>query len=249
MKAISADTGISWSDLDKMHIAHHATQRHKRYFTPFAFNDKQLARVIALATWRRSHGGNPPMPENISYLELRELAHRRTNELRAKDISHMPAHAQAKLERMHVALQTAGGFMELQAQIAYRSWRLGQHSTTIAEALNCTPQQVRVNLARLKKIARQLGFDAPVTAAPGSVAKQTRAHKRNGRIHWSPAMLDKAQRMRKAGRTLQAIADALGLPTPQAVSCKLNGASRRNQHGPSHCSAGRCTYQYCLARH
>jgi hypothetical protein len=222
-KAMTADTHIAWSDFDKMHIAHHVEQRCKRHIAPFAFSNTKLARTIALATWQRSNGGQKPMPEDISYLELRAMAHATTNKRRAKDISHMPERQQAILERMHIALHTAGGFMELMSQIAYRSWRLGQESVVIAEALNCTPPQVRHILVRLKKVARKLGFDAPVTAAPGSIVKPKRSC---GRFKWTERLVQRAQALRAAGSTLAAIAHALGAGRPQCVRQKLLAAKQ-----------------------
>jgi hypothetical protein len=249
-RMVSAESHISFGDRHAMHFDRHASRRAKRYIPPFGFDNKKLARVLAIAAWRRSHGGVVPCPENISFLQLRTMSHKRSNELRSEDVSHLTAKQRAIRERMYVSIDAAGGYLELITRISYLSWRLGYESTRVAEAcIGCTPQQVRIILCRLSKIARSLGYDAPVTAAPGSIAKEPRARKRNGRFRWSSAMLDKARRMRKAGSTLQAIADALGLATCQQVSCKLHAKPRTQQRRPRcNTRTARCTVLPTLCR-
>jgi hypothetical protein len=57
------------------------------------------------------------------------------------------------------AVKRAGGYLELQAAIAFWAWRLGQESPTIATGVGLTPTNVRQALCRMKRIAFTLGFD------------------------------------------------------------------------------------------
>jgi hypothetical protein len=199
---VSADTHIAFSDFDKMHVNQRSTQRFSHHIPPFAYNDKQLARVLSVATWRWIKG-RQPMPEAISFLELRAMSHKRTNKLRAQDVSQFTAKTQAIRDRMYASMDSAGGYMELIARVAYLSWRMGYESPQVAEACyGCSPQQVRIIIYRLKLVARSLGFDAPITASPGSIVKKKR------RKQW-PEMIEQAQQMRAVGKKAKTIAGVL----------------------------------------
>jgi hypothetical protein len=67
---------------------------------------------------------------------------------------------QREMNIMHIqAIVRAGSYLALQSSIAYKRWRLGEDSVTIAEELGLSPAAVRIGLVRLRDIAKKLGFD------------------------------------------------------------------------------------------
>jgi hypothetical protein len=87
---------------------------------------------------------------------------------------------QHEIQASHkAAVRRAGGYLELQAAIAYRSWRLGQSSPIVAESVGMTAWAVRAVLNRLRVAARELGYD---TGRAGHSAGKKRA-KKNRAIH------------------------------------------------------------------
>jgi hypothetical protein len=158
--AVTKESGITFSDKERMHIERHTTRRHKRYIPSFATDPAKLRKVITLAAWRYAHG-RKPFPETLSLRELVRLTDKKFARDDAREISKSACeqehliHARYKLVNN---LQGKGGWLKVKAAVAYRSWLLGQNSCEVAAQLCMSPQQVRIMLWRLCEIAEELGF-------------------------------------------------------------------------------------------
>jgi hypothetical protein len=153
----SVETSIAISDYkNSMHTESHAPKP-RGWTAPFALNDAQLQKVLLLRAWRYVHGA-APFPENVNREKINRAATAKAR--KGHPIRKSASVIQHEMQARHkAAIQRAGGFMELWAAVAYRSWRLNEDSVAIAEALGITPWCVRVQLWRLREAAKQLGFD------------------------------------------------------------------------------------------
>jgi hypothetical protein len=153
VKAVTAASGIAFSDFGRMHMGYRKPLAFRAQFIPaFATDDKKFARVLGVAGWRYVHGcgcGKPQFPEGISLQELEALTTKKFGRHKGPG---------KQIDR-HRFVYENGGYMRVHAALAFRSWRLGQTSPEIAEALRMTPQQVRITLHRLNRIARGLGYE------------------------------------------------------------------------------------------
>src|SRR5258707_291666 len=125
---------------------------------PFALNNKQVQRVLLVRAWRYVHGGVMPLPENVSREHLNQAA---TAKVRAGNrISKDAPAIQHELVQTHrAAVRRAGGYLQLQAAIVFRAWRLRMDSVAVAESLSITPYHVRITLCRIRAVAKELGFE------------------------------------------------------------------------------------------
>jgi hypothetical protein len=152
---VSATTGIAFSDYGRMHTESRAQQF--AWVPPFANDAKQLQQVLLRRAWRFLHS-DAPMPENIDRVKLNQTATAKA--LKGHEIATDAAVIQHRMHAHHkMAVRRAGGYLELQAAIAYRAWRLGQNSPTVAESVGMTSWAVRAVLDRLRHCARELGYD------------------------------------------------------------------------------------------
>ena len=119
-----------------------------KFIPPFAHNDKQLAHVLAVGAWQYAHG-RQEMPADITLEGL----------LRVTNKKFMNYGGSNKQKERHKFVYENGGYMRVHASLAFRSWRLGETSPQVATALHMTPQQVRITIYRLIKIARKLGYE------------------------------------------------------------------------------------------
>jgi len=156
---VSAETKIAFTDFkSSMSIHDRKTFRNKRWIPEFALNDQELRHVLAQKAWQFVHGGKE---ETVPDLLIGNM----------KELEFMVAEKQKRLQEFGKPGDTANwnfivhedivkrfGYVGLHAAIAYRSWRLGQLSTQIAEDLRITPYNVRIILYRLCEIARKLGY-------------------------------------------------------------------------------------------
>ena len=158
---VNGKNGISFDDAKFMQ-----TQRHKSkpaaWVPPFAMNDSQLQKVLLLRAWLYVGRGRSrrklPDPDSISREEINRAA--TTKALRGYTIRPDAPAIQHQAHAIHqAAIRRAGGFLQLLAAIAFRSWRLGMDSVEVAETLGTTPQAVRVYLWRFRDIAKRLGFE------------------------------------------------------------------------------------------
>src|SRR5262249_14182849 len=117
-----------------------------------------------------------------------------------------PAHNRVENEAHIAAVKQAGGYLELQAAIAYPAWRLGQDSCAISETLSMSPMAIPVNLQRICEVARKLGYDT------------FRRHFSFGRLRPKrdrrPALINPEHiiALYKAGHNVSQIAQAIGYP-------------------------------------
>jgi hypothetical protein len=152
---VSATTGIAFSDYGRMHTEYRAQQF--SWVPPFANNTRQLQHVILRRAWRFLHC-DIPMPEDIDRVKLNQEATAKA--LKGHEIAPDAAVIQHQMHAHHkMAVRRAGGYMELQAAIAYRAWKLGQNSPMIADSVGMSPWAVRAVLNRLRHCARELGYD------------------------------------------------------------------------------------------
>lgn len=158
---VNGKNGISFDDAKFMQ-----TQRHKSkpaaWVPPFAMNDSQLQKVLLLRAWLYVGRGRSrrklPDPDSISRQEINRAATAKA--LRGYIIRPDAPAVQHQAHAIHqAAVRRAGGFLQLLAAIAFRSWRLGMDSVEVAETLGTTPQAVRVYLWRFRDIAKRLGFE------------------------------------------------------------------------------------------
>ncbi|MFZ0738443.1 MAG: hypothetical protein WAM96_15215 [Candidatus Acidiferrales bacterium] len=163
-KAVSATTGISFSDYQRLHVERRKSQRCKKFIPAFAYNGQQLRMVLATAAWRYARG-QLSFPEGISLAELKQITDQKFENWCNRRQDHLTGAQRALIQRHILSISHAGGWLQLHSAIAYMSWKLGIPSTQIAERLYMTAPGVRIILHRLTKIARLLGFD---TFKPGS---------------------------------------------------------------------------------
>jgi hypothetical protein len=120
-------------------------------------NAQELRMVLLVRAWQYLHRDGTP-PANSDWQEINREA--TTRALQKHKIRATVPLIQREMRARHVeAVVRAGGYLSLQAACAYRAWRLGQDSVTVAESLGVSPCAARVILQRLRDIARELGFD------------------------------------------------------------------------------------------
>jgi hypothetical protein len=201
---VSAETCLAFSDYHTMHTKHRA-ENPAAWVPPFALNDKQLQQVLLLRAWRYVHNrGIPPTDLNKINADATAKA------LKGNSIAADAPAIQREMVKAHIAaVRKAGGYLQLHAAIAFRSWRLGMTSVEVAESLGMTPYAVRVALWRLRDAAKKLGFDA---GRVGHTAGMRRKPKEKLRKKFNSANdVAKAVQLRKEGKTLNAIGREFGV--------------------------------------
>jgi hypothetical protein len=177
-------TGISFDDYSRMQTHRHSSKP-AAWVPPFAMNDSQLQKVLLMRAWKFVRGSRRavPKPESIDRDQINRAA--TAKGLRGYVIRPDAPPIQHQAHAMHKeAVRRAGGFLQLQAAIAFRSWRLGMDSVAVAETLGTTPQAVRAALWRFRDTAKRLGFDA---GRAGHSAGTKRRKKKPG--HGGPAVV------------------------------------------------------------
>jgi uncharacterized protein (DUF433 family) len=168
---VSATSGIAFSDYDRMHTESHKAKP-TAWVPPFALNDKQLQAVLLRRAWRYAFH-LLPFPENVNREELNRAATGKA--LKGYAIKPGAPPVQHEMRDRHIAaVRRAGGYMELQAAIAFRAWRLGQDSVAVADSLGMTPWAVRVQLWRLRDVAKKLGFEVGRAGYTTGLTRSTR---------------------------------------------------------------------------
>lgn len=198
--------GISYEDFGRMSsIPSSVSLRHRRWTPAFAASDEKLRRVLLYRARRYVHA-KPGITPDLDWKTINAAATKKTIEGYPAFFQNCPAHKQCESVAHVVAVKHAGGYLELQAALAYHAWRLGQDSIAIAEALHMSPQSVRVNLQRLCDVARSLGYETFARHysyhRPRAKAKRSATKKNDP---WIIALY-------KAGKTVSEIAQAIGYP-------------------------------------
>ena len=151
---VSAKTRIAFEDYGRMQTA--SRRGYAPWVPPFAMNDAQLQKVLLTSAWRYIHG--PADPPTIDREEINQTATAKA--LLGYTIRPDAAAIQHQAHALHQeAVRRAGGYLQLLAAIAFRSWRLGMDSPSVAETVGTTPNAVRVHLWRFRDIAKRLGFE------------------------------------------------------------------------------------------
>lgn len=160
VRAISIETGLDWSDYGgSMHIIHRSQRN--GWQPPFALNDSQLRRVIAVQCWRYVRGGRQPMPEEFvsDRRALQWLVEKKFRTRAVKGPYALGTQAWENHQRHIDDVSRAGGYLQFISAIAYRHFRLCETSADIAYAMGIMPTTVRTHVFRLREIARQLGYE------------------------------------------------------------------------------------------
>jgi len=198
-KAVSAATGISFSDFDRIHVFRRNEQRWRRWIPAFSTELENIRKVLAVAAWSAAHPQRP-LPDfcehNVS--ELVRVTDAHVARIAAKTIAATASENQkVGRERFVLTCSGEGGWMRSRAVIAYGSWRLGMNSCELASQLKMSPQQVRAILVRLNAVARKLGFETFAPIPAGSRRKRSK-------MPQGPALLRLVKRLglRRAARRL-----------------------------------------------
>jgi hypothetical protein len=200
-------TGLAFEDYERMSSRGSSIPlRHRRWTPAFAASDDKLRRVLLHRAWLYLHGSGKRNSEPADWKTINAAATKKAMEIFKTRFTNCPAHKRCESAAHIAAVKHAGGYLELQAALAYRAWRLGQDSCGIAETLGMSPQGVRVNLQRICEVARKLGYDT------------FRRHYSFGRLrpkrNRRPARMDVNPEhiiaLYKAGQNVSKIAQAIG---------------------------------------
>lgn len=142
---------------DELHLSNCNESRNFNFVPAFAFDDEKLRHVLRARAWRYVHQCKP-CPANWDYAAINSAATKKAKsgyeiDADAPDIQH------ENHEKHIAAINRAGGYMEIQAAIAFKSWRLGMPSPDVATDLGMSPWQVRQILRRLRAVAARLGYE------------------------------------------------------------------------------------------
>jgi hypothetical protein len=182
--------------------------RHKRWTPAFAASDDKLRRVLLQRAWFYLHGSGRLASAPDDWKTINDAATKKALESKM-NFSKCPAHKRAENKAHMAAVKQAGGYLELQAALAYRAWRLGHDSVGIAEALGMSPQSVRVNLQRLCNAARDLDFET--FPRHYSLGKSRGGTIPTDKLDVSDVS-DRIIALYKAGHNVSQIAQAIGYP-------------------------------------
>lgn len=157
-RPVSAHTGIAWTDYSRMATITRRNEGyvHRRAGTPaWAYEIDKVRRVIAACVWRFTFQSRIPLPETFArdWRSLKEAADREF-ERHANNLA-----GETEVRALRKVVEKCGGLAEMYAAVLWRSWRLGEDSVTVAEALHMTPVAVRVRLQRIRMTAKRLGFE------------------------------------------------------------------------------------------
>jgi hypothetical protein len=145
--------GVGFDDFSRMNV-HNRSGRHKKWTPAFAASPKKLRRVL-LERGRLYISRGHPLSD---WQTINAAATKRA--LSPELFQNCPDHKRGEHEAHVTAVKRAGGYLELQAAIAYRAWLLGQNSIMVGESLGgMSPTTVRKNLHRLSEVARDLGYE------------------------------------------------------------------------------------------
>lgn len=154
-RPVSAETGLSWIDYSRMGTIKRRNEGHvRRQIIPaWVFEPEKLRRVLAACIWRFVFQSRVPLPETFArdWRALKEASQREweryANNQRFREA-----------RQLGKAVEKCGGLAEVYAGVIWRSWRLGQDSVTVGEALYMTPVAVRARLQRIRLAAKWLGY-------------------------------------------------------------------------------------------
>ena len=234
LRASSAESGIAFSDLERMHIDRRSVNA-DQWIPEFANNDDDLQRVLAESAkqYAKSAGSGVKITAYENLDELKATVAEAFKRVAARHVGQAP---KRRLERTEngmvetivpcdehfanhqthiITVEKAGGYLERDAAIAYQSWRLRRNSTEVGSELRLTPSFVRHSLSGLCATARKLGFDAMPPRGD-----HTRGKLRNYRPNTATAKLPMAEELvalALSGKSFEEIAEQYGVKKPASV--------------------------------
>jgi hypothetical protein len=146
-----------------MHIEAGPRYRHATWIPEWSRNDEKLRQVLAIRNKRHKNYSKELTPAQLQGIPLVQLMY----------------------YDKHRELVARHGYMELQAAIAWRSWREGMYAKDIGPALGVSAGHVRQSLYRMREIARKLGFETAEDQRHWSHGVKTN-HKRKPSITLQP---------------------------------------------------------------
>jgi len=230
---VSADTGIAFSDFERMHLDRREVGA-EAWVPDFVNNDNHFRRVLAQSTWEHMlrHGTVPDeFVDNVGELQalsaayMESVAKRPQGQAPRRRLERVddtvvetiiPCDEHFSNMKTHViTVQKAGGYMERDAAVAYHSWRLRWDSPTVGKELGLMPSHVRHILANLCASARRLRFDAtsPNCQWIRGKVRTYRSNTRSAKLPMPKELFD----LVLSGKTLREIADQFGVTREDSV--------------------------------
>lgn len=161
-RPVSAASGIDWSDYFRSMSMDDAPQLEGKlkWIPKFVHNNGQFRQVLMARARTYAHVSNPwGCPDGRSWQDLEvactKLALGITYSRNCNDFQ------RNLIDRHKAAVQKAGGYLALQAAVAFHYWRRAQSSVAVAEILGISPQAVRQAASKLLDVARELGIEPP----------------------------------------------------------------------------------------
>jgi DNA-binding CsgD family transcriptional regulator len=154
-KAITAETGIAFSDYARMGTI--KRKNFRKSVPAFALDNEKLAHVLKHLAWRYAHGGKLAMPPDITLEELKKMTDARAaGTLKQFQRPHLSEY-QRHIGEEHFRIVTkAGGYLQMYANVAWLGWRRGMDSVSVARETGIAPHTVRQHLRMMNKMARRL---------------------------------------------------------------------------------------------
>jgi hypothetical protein len=199
-------TGLAFEDYQRMSSRSSSVPlRHRRWTPAFAASNDKLRRVLLHRAWLYLHGSGKRNSAPADWKTINAAATKKAMEIFKTRFTNCPAHKRCESAAHIAAVKHAGGYLELQAALAYRAWRLGQDSCGIAETLGMSPQGVRVNLQRICEVARKLGYET--FRRHYSFGRLRPTAKQHSDVKFDPARI---VALHKEGKNVSQIAQAIG---------------------------------------
>jgi len=182
--AVSAETGISFSDYDKMHVFRRCNRgRFQGECPAWATNDKLTREVVCRYAEHRLYISLQPEKSYEARMETVARESARLIEVQQRELDDAFASGDEEwiqqIDTKTVVLQR--GIIAIAASVVYSYYRLGESSTQIAEKLGLRPPHVRVMLWRMRKIAAEIQtgklrwFDQPTRQRQRSTRRRRRS--------------------------------------------------------------------------
>jgi transposase len=144
MKLVSVESQLAWSDVERMQTDRRSQAVFRRLDYTWAFNDKEVQRVIAA---------------KIAVIACARAIPDSLEKLRALDtlaISRLAVNRSEANRKSAAAAQRVGGLAPYFAALIFRAMRLGEDSVQLASELQVTAPGIRNTLHGLNLVAKQL---------------------------------------------------------------------------------------------
>lgn len=221
-RAVSAETNISFSDYERMHLLRRVRTQSRRIETPsWVFNDSELRRVILAYCERRFSIRRKPGASDLQRLaairkragdEAKTLASRMERflheyrETRKRGDARRLEILQVEIQNLDSSIMVLRRLPEVATGVIHFYYRLGYDSVLTGEELHMRPPAVRQMLWKIVRAANPPG---------------PRARPRAGRParRWTMERLAALKAAHQAGRTWNEIADELEIPRGSIHYC------------------------------